>query len=47
MVTLHFLYKRENQRRDRMAADADPANIAGREFDDLTDRQNPAFRYAL
>lgn len=47
MVLLHFLYKKENARRDRAAAEDQTIETAGREFDDLTDRQNPAFRYSL
>lgn len=46
MIMLHFLYKRENARRDLAIAENN-TEVAGREFDDLTDRQNPAFRYAL
>lgn len=46
-VSLHFLYKRENAKRDKAAAEGRVEDMTGREFDDLTDRENPAFRYTL
>lgn len=46
MTILHFLYKRENAKRDRAAAET-PGDLTGREFDDMTDRENLAFRYSL
>jgi hypothetical protein len=41
------MYKRENAKRDKAAAEGRAEDMTGREFDDLTDRENPAFRYTL
>ncbi|GFZ44886.1 Uncharacterized transporter [Saitozyma sp. JCM 24511] len=45
MTTIHLLYRRENKRRDT-AVTQDEMPV-GHEFDDMTDRTNPAFRYTL
>ncbi|GME34470.1 putative transporter [Neofusicoccum parvum] len=43
---LHFVNKRENARREKLAASL-PPQPTGQEFLDLTDMENPYFRYSL
>ncbi|KAL1636642.1 hypothetical protein SLS58_009696 [Diplodia intermedia] len=42
-LALHLVNKRENARRDKLSHSAP----VGQEFQDLTDRENPHFRYSL
>ncbi|KAI7972883.1 hypothetical protein EIK77_000770 [Talaromyces pinophilus] len=45
-LALYFVNKRENDRRDKLAADL-PPQPEGQEFLDLTDKENMYFRYTL
>lgn len=45
-LSLYHINLRENQRRDKLAVDL-PPEPEGQEFRDLTDKENPYFRYAL
>lgn len=45
-LSLHLVNKRENARRDRLAESL-PPQPSGQEFLDLTDKENPYFRYSL
>ncbi|RCK65775.1 Allantoate permease [Candida viswanathii] len=46
LVAIYFSYLLENRRRDSLPP-ADMSHIENFEFADLTDKENPAFRYAL
>lgn len=49
MVILWYLYVRENKKRDAIASDEKAAfeQIENHEFADLTDKENPLFRYTI
>lgn len=49
MIIIWILYERENKRRDRESTDAKIAfeQIENHEFADLTDKENPLFRYTI
>jgi hypothetical protein len=46
-LVLRFVYVWENKRRDRVIEAGNNENVHDSDFMDLTDMQNPAFRYAL
>lgn len=46
MLILHFWYNKENSRRDRLQAEGAAPDMSDWHFQDLTDRENVAFRYA-
>ncbi|OAP57655.1 hypothetical protein AYL99_08393 [Fonsecaea erecta] len=46
-LVLRFWYVWENKRRDQLAAAEGYVHVPDTEFMDLTDKQNPEFRYAL
>lgn len=47
LCCIYFYYWNENKRRDARASEIDPPKMENLEFADLTDKENPFFRYSL